>query len=300
MHDISICVITYNHEAYIEQTLNSILEQKTSYSFQVVIGEDCSTDNTRAICERFAANYPDKIKLLPSEKNLGAGANFVRTFNECDGKYLALLEGDDYWIYENKLQEQVDFLEANHDYILCAGKSGYVNYDGSLFFRDERVNKQQVDFTTEDYLKKMCFETAGILFNKTDFKLHDSHISAFSGDQFIVLLLTMNGKKIRYIDKNLSVYRYHAGGITKKLNKAEMITKIFYMLDEFDRTSGYKFHNHVELRKKITLIKWNCSILNYPKRLVFMFSNLGIALRYRNYIPFTFKLFVRYLVPFKF
>lgn len=298
MPDISICLITYNHEAFIEQALQSILIQKTIYSFQIVIGEDFSKDNTRAICESYAERFPDKIKLLSSVKNLGAAGNFIRTFDACDGKYFAFCEGDDYWLDENRLQEQVAFLEANPDYVICAGGSGYLDYQGNITFRDERADKHKVDFTVQDYLLKMCFETASIVFLKNNaFTLHESHADVFSGDQFIVLLLTMNGKKIRYIEKNLSIYRYHAGGITKQNNQGDSLKKLFLMLESFDSISGYRHHHHVELKKRIVLIASNHSLLNYPKRLWFILFNIGFAWRYRKYIPFTWKTFFRYISP---
>lgn len=300
MPDISVCLITYNHGAFIEQALNSILGQKTSYSFEIVIGEDCSTDTTRQICEDYAARFTDKINLLPTPQNMGAALNFIRTVDACTGKYFAYCDGDDYWIDENKLQEQVAFLEANPDYVLCAGRSGYLQYDGHIEIRDERANKNKVDFTVKDYLLKMSFETATILFRKDkDFKFPDFYVNIFSGDQFLVLMLTMNGGKIRYIDRDLTVYRYHAGGVTKQTKIKEKLDRFMLMLDQFDAYSGQRHHQHVQLRKRIALISWNHSLLNYPRRVWFMFSNLVFAFRYHKYIPFTPKLFARYLMPFK-
>jgi glycosyltransferase involved in cell wall biosynthesis len=91
--------------------INSAISQKTSFPFEIVIGEDCSTDNTRKICEIYQARFPERIRLLQSEKNLGLKENFLRTFRACRGKYIAYLEGDDYWLSVNKLQLQVDVLE---------------------------------------------------------------------------------------------------------------------------------------------------------------------------------------------
>lgn len=299
MPDISICLITYNHEKFIDQALTGILNQKTSYSFEIVIGEDCSTDNTRQICEAYAVRYPGKIKLLPTPENLGAAENFIRTVYACEGKYFAYCDGDDYWIDENKLQEQVDFLEANPDYILCAGRSGYLDYKGIVTYRDERPDKNQVDFTIEDYLLKMSFETATILFKKNkDFRFPDFYKDIFSGDQFLVLMLTMNGHKIRYIDKNLTMYRYHAGGVTKLTKRKEKIDRMLQMLDDFDGYSDYRYHKYVEIRRRIALVSWNHALLNYPKRLIFILFNIGFALRYRKYIPFTWKICFRYVWPF--
>jgi len=112
-------MITYNHEPFIAQAIEGVLMQKTNFKYELVIGEDCSTDNTRKICEEYAHNYPDIIRLLPSEKNLGVFANGTRTMKACmNGKYIALCEGDDYWTDPYKLQKQVNFLEENEDYVM--------------------------------------------------------------------------------------------------------------------------------------------------------------------------------------
>lgn len=113
---VSVLMITYNHEKYIAQAIDSVLMQKTNFDYEIVIGEDCSTDKTREIVLEYKAKHPDKIKLLLQEKNLGMIQNFIDTLKACTGKYIALLEGDDYWTDPYKLQKQVDFLEANPEY----------------------------------------------------------------------------------------------------------------------------------------------------------------------------------------
>ena len=106
---LSIASITYNHEQFIAQAIESWLMQKTSFEIEIIIGEDCSTDNTRAIIEKYRKLHPDLIKLIISESNVGMMPNFIRTLAACRGKYIALCEGDDYWTDPYKLQKQVDF-----------------------------------------------------------------------------------------------------------------------------------------------------------------------------------------------
>ncbi len=109
-------MITYNHSAYVAQAIDGILMQQADFDFELVIGEDFSTDNTRAICEDYASKYPQIIKLLPAEKNLGMMPNFVRTLKACKGLYVALCEGDDYWTDKNKLKIQIENLQKNSKY----------------------------------------------------------------------------------------------------------------------------------------------------------------------------------------
>ncbi|MDR0864811.1 MAG: glycosyltransferase [Candidatus Symbiothrix sp.] len=112
---VSVCLVTYNQEQFIEKVIQGALMQETSFPFEIVIGEDHSSDGTLKICEDYQKQFPDKIRLLPSSINLGLKENFLRTFRACKGKYIAYLEGDDYWITQDKLQKQVTILEKDQD-----------------------------------------------------------------------------------------------------------------------------------------------------------------------------------------
>lgn len=116
---LSVCIVTYNQDFFIHKVLESAVTQQTDFTYEIVVGEDCSSDNTYQICQDYANRYPDIIHLLPSpEHNLGLKLNFLRTFQACHGKYIAYLEGDDFWITPDKLQKQVNILEMNPDVVL--------------------------------------------------------------------------------------------------------------------------------------------------------------------------------------
>src|SRR5690554_5823117 len=137
---VSVCVPTYQHVAYIQECLDSIIKQKTTFPFEIIVGEDNSTDGTREICIKYANRYPTKIRLLLHNKEnkvsvLGkttGGFNNLYNFYSAKGKYIARCEGDDYWTDIYKLQKQFDFMEANPNYFVCghdafiAGESGIV------------------------------------------------------------------------------------------------------------------------------------------------------------------------------
>ncbi len=110
---VSVKMITYNHAPYISKAIECVLAQKTTFPFELVIGEDCSTDGTREIVLGYAVRYPDVIRLITSDRNVGMRANGKRTNRACRGKYIAYCEGDDYWHRSDKLQAQVDYLEAH-------------------------------------------------------------------------------------------------------------------------------------------------------------------------------------------
>ncbi len=126
---VSVHMITYNHESYIAQAIEGVLAQKTTFPFELVIGEDCSTDGTRRVALEYQRKHPQIIHLLPSEKNLGLMVNAYRTDKACRGKYIAYCEGDDFWQRTDKLQLQVDFLESHPEV-------GLVHSDYDRLFQD--------------------------------------------------------------------------------------------------------------------------------------------------------------------
>ncbi len=109
----SVFMITYNHAPYIANAIDGVLKQKTNFQYELVIGEDCSTDGTREIVLKYYEKYPETIRLITSDKNIGAKQNGLRTERACRGKYMAFCEGDDYWHSPQKLQKQVEYLELN-------------------------------------------------------------------------------------------------------------------------------------------------------------------------------------------
>ena len=117
---ISILMPTYNHEKYISQAIESTLMQKTNFNYELLIHDDCSTDSTLSIARNYTEKHPDKIRLFTESENQGLLKSYKKLIENSKGKYLAILESDDFWIDENKLQIQVDFLEQNPDYAITA------------------------------------------------------------------------------------------------------------------------------------------------------------------------------------
>ena len=110
---LSVCMTTYNHERYIAQAIESVLGQRTTFAVEVVVGEDCSTDSTLRICREYESRYPDRVRVIPSESNVGMHENYRRTIEACRGRYIAMLDGDDWFSDMDKLQIQVEELEKS-------------------------------------------------------------------------------------------------------------------------------------------------------------------------------------------
>jgi glycosyltransferase involved in cell wall biosynthesis len=155
MPKLSVCVITYNQEKYIAQCLQSIVDQKTDFDFEIIVGEDCSTDRTRAIVQEFEARYPTLIKPLYQRKNVGAGVNnFITTHRAASGLYIAHVDGDDY-CFPGKLQMQVDILDKYPDCNLVFHRMKILDSIGDIFegpFSDID-NLADIRFHRSDFLQ---------------------------------------------------------------------------------------------------------------------------------------------------
>lgn len=143
---VSIIVTTYNQEKTIGRALDSLLSQKTDYSFEIIVGEDNSpADNTRAVCEEYAARYPEIIKLMPKAPNKGVLKNYDDCLNECRGKYISGCAGDDWWHNPNKIKLQVDFLENNPEYGLIHTNYSVLDVDSGRIIPPEKKDYPQGD-----------------------------------------------------------------------------------------------------------------------------------------------------------
>ena len=120
---VSVCMTTYNHAPYIARAIESVLAQRTSFAVELLLGEDCSSDSTPDICRSYAERYPDRIRLVTSEHNVGMRANYRRTIEACRGRYVAICDGDDWWCDPDKLERQVAMLEADPSLGLCYTRS---------------------------------------------------------------------------------------------------------------------------------------------------------------------------------
>lgn len=136
---VSVVMLTYNHRPYIRQALDSVLEQKAPFSFEVLVGDDASTDGTSEIVREYAARYPKQVIGLVRPHNLGATRNLGDLFSRCRGSYIAGCEGDDYWLDAHKLEKQVHFLECHPEYIACSHEVQIVDRQG-IPLLDQRLD----------------------------------------------------------------------------------------------------------------------------------------------------------------
>ena len=209
---VSVCMITYNHEKFINEAIEGVLMQKTNFPIELIISEDCSTDNTRKIVLEYADKYPNIIRPLLPEKNLGMMNNFIVTMQTAIGKYIALCEGDDYWTDPYKLQKQVDFLEANKEFSMCFHPVKVL----SIKTNDENLysHLSNREYSGNEVLEKWTIPTCSVVFRNTG-RIEFPEQPLIFGDIFLFLLLNEIGK-LYCIDLYGATYRRHSEGISVK------------------------------------------------------------------------------------
>ncbi len=249
---VSICCIAYNHENFISEAMDSFLMQETSFPFEIVICEDCSSDGTLEIIKKYEKKFPTIVNLIVSKYNGGMNKNFDRVLGVAEGKYIALCEGDDYWIDPEKLQKQVGFLNENLDYYLVAGKNLKRNGNDLIPF-DSRWNKKTTDFDVKDYICKLFFHTSTICCrNYNSKRILTPDYELMQRDQHFVLFQSRpDCNKIKFLEEFLSVYRMHPDGITKTPahnNLNSSVNSHVAILREFNQYSEGVYQKAIEYR----------------------------------------------------
>lgn len=209
---VSINCATFNHEDFIEEALDSFLNQKTNFKYEILIHDDASTDNTAAIIKEYQKRYPDIIKPILREENQYSQGKKVSLFNDyrAEGKYIAMCEGDDYWSDSNKLQKQFDFMEKNSEYSLTLHNAMKLNNQTKEDIGPVRpLNDVQKDYTTDEIILAGgdYFPTAS-MFYRTKFteKYPDFYLTAPTGDVARLIYFSLCGK-VNYDNAVMSVYR---------------------------------------------------------------------------------------------
>ena len=221
---VSIWMVTYNQESFISQAIQSVMMQKTDFDFHLFIGEDCSTDKTGAICMEFKKLYPEKITLIQNKKNLGPTQNAIQIYDLCfksTSKYMALIEGDDYWIDPYKLQKQVDFLEENEDVNICFTRSNTLS-KGQEELHSIPSPFEEKPFQYIELLTHYNFiTTVSVVVRKPENFTMPSWFETITFGDLGLYKLIAKDKNIKCINTVMSVYRLHNNGIWSGLNVLE-------------------------------------------------------------------------------
>jgi glycosyltransferase involved in cell wall biosynthesis len=209
---VSVCVITYRHERFIERAIRSVLEQETSFPVEIVVGEDGSPDGTRAVLQKLDHDFPGRLTLLLRDSNLGMQPNFIATYAQCRGEFVAMLEGDDYWTDPHKLQRQVDALDQHSEWSGCFHPAEYVDPAGRPLGKRHPVAYRE-PVTFDDLCRTNCVQTCSLMIRKSAVpQIPEWFRQMAVGDWPLCLLAAISGP-LGMLPEAMACYRVHPSGV---------------------------------------------------------------------------------------
>ena len=227
---LSVAIITYNHERFIRQAVESVLAQRVGFDFEIVIGEDCSTDKTRTIVSDLQHRYPQRIVALLRPRNIGAMRNLQETLASCKGEYIAFLEGDDYWTSEDKLQRQVKFLD---EHLECSISCHRVRVIDEMNSGQNSVAFPSLPlgtYTIDDLLRGNFIMTCSAVCRWGSMRrLPDWFLGLKLADWPMFALVARAGT-IELMDEVMAMYRVHSGGIWSGRSERDRLHESIRML----------------------------------------------------------------------
>jgi len=252
---VSVAMITYNHGNFIAQAVESILMQVVNFDYEIIIGEDCSTDETRNVVIEYRNRFPHRIKLLLHDKNVGLMQNFIQTIEACRGQYVALCEGDDYWTSPYKLQRQVDFLESHPEYAMCFHNATVICEDGSEEPQLYCPVDQKIISTLEDLILENFIPTCSVVFRSGLFSRFPNWCYNLRIGDWPLHIFNARCGKIRYLNEIMGVYRIHSGGVWSSMIETKRYKEIIMMLDYVNAYLDFQYGKQIKTSKSVFYYK---------------------------------------------
>lgn len=236
---VSVCMVTYNHAQFIKEAIEGVMTQQTSFIFELIIGNDASTDNTNKLIEEYVGKEYERkyIKYFNHLNNLGMIPNFIFAFKQCKGKYFAFCDGDDFWTDPYKLQKQVDFLEANPEYAICFHSVNELTDEKEPVLSDLNSSLKEETYTIEDLAKRNIIHTPSVVFRNKLFEQFPVWFKDSPAGDYPLYMLNAQYGKIKYFPEPMAVYRRHSNSIWSSKSYLEIctnwITTLEFLITEF-------------------------------------------------------------------
>lgn len=282
---LSVCMVSYNQEAYVRDALDSVLMQKTNFEYEIIVSDDCSKDNTVQVVKGYYDQYPNKIRILTGDKNLGYPNNQRRSLEAAKGKYIALCDSDDYWTDPYKLQKQIDYLETHPECAICFHNVMHI-YDGNVA---PRSLLNPLDFptelTAEDMITRKWFlPTNSEVFRREYLSFPDWYDSVLHIDYVLNLLMSFRGT-LHYMPDVMAVYRHTALSVNAQHNDGEYGYMLYHsqtmkkILTNIKSESDSIYHPLLEQRLK----RYDEEILHYEREVYYEKHMIPRLFRFKTY-----------------
>jgi glycosyltransferase involved in cell wall biosynthesis len=261
---ISVLLITYNHIQFIATAIDSVLNQQTSFPFEIVIGDDCSTDGTTQIVREYQKRHSEKIRLVLPDVNLGFGGNrlFLEILTACRGEYVALLDGDDYWTNPLKLQKQAAFLDEHPECVLCFHSVYEILEDGDIEPRRSNVG-QGTWSTLDDLLGGNFIETCSAMIRRNAVNSLPMWLETMEPQDWALYILAASQGTIGFVDEAMAVYRRHRGSLWYGMSPIEHLENGIAFLERINRELDFKYDSAI--RMQLSRRWYELSLICYQK-----------------------------------
>jgi glycosyltransferase involved in cell wall biosynthesis len=239
---VSVVVVTYNHERFIDRALASVMSQETDFDFEVIVSEDDSTDATRRIVLRWQERHPTRLKTILSERNLRTNEVVARGLRAASGEYVALLDGDDHWSSPRKLKRQATFLDENPDCALCFHNAEVIDESGNAiegrrWTRDDRRSRSGL----EDIWFGNDIATCSVMFRKSALpEIPDWYADFFPITDWPLYILCAEHGAIGYIPEVMAAYRLHPGGLYSPLSSVQKLESTARFYRRMNERTGFR------------------------------------------------------------
>lgn len=249
---LNVLLVTYKHEKFIRETLNSILMQKTNFEFNIIVADDKSPDNTLSIIKEIEKESAIPFVYLKGDKNLGITKNYQRGFCACDAEYVAVMEGDDLWTNPYRLQKHVDFLETHRECTMSFNRYVVGNFEESKFYlQPSWAPEQEYQLITSRDLIKDNFigNFSNCVYRKSELeKLPEKIFDILCYDWLTNICIGKNGM-IAYLSDNMNIYRIHSGGTWSSKTQKENLKELLESIKLYDKVTNGLYHNEFEEHK---------------------------------------------------
>ncbi len=240
---LSIILMTYNQEQYIRTCLDSIFMQEHAGETELIVADDCSTDNTLSIIREYSNRSSFPFVFLPNEKNLGFVKNYQRAFAACNGDYIAVMEGDDYWTNPGRLVAHIAFLEQHRECVMSMNR--YISFDQNAGAYSVTAWNSPEDYqyiTTQQMASgNRLGNLSACVFRKSEIdKIRPDLYELVVSDWMIGMVLGQYGL-LAILKEPMSVYRVHGGGQWSKMTKQEQTDSLIRIIDQYNQYLGYKY-----------------------------------------------------------
>jgi glycosyltransferase involved in cell wall biosynthesis len=252
---LSILLTSYNQAKYIDQAVDSIINQNISFDYEIIVADDKSTDTTLELISTKLAKTAINYTILESDTNIGISKNYQRGFKACKGEFIAILEGDDYWTDPDRISKHVGFLENHQECIMSFNRFVIFEEQLNKFHYDPKFKNDQINFeyiSSQDLAsgnKKIGNLSSCVFRNSKLIKWEDRFFEVVIADLFLGIYLGNFGS-IAQINNYMSVYRIHKNGLWSGNDSTKNKEELVYLIDKYDSILEYKYKNEFEAFKR--------------------------------------------------